>query len=73
MKIFSSKTDNFNVSLKPTRDIGDEVLTSTHNLSFGSKIIKNNTYTLVNRSLLYKSGVQGGVHGHVFLMIITLL
>ena len=49
---------------------GEAVLTSTHNLCFGAKIRKI-SLPLQTPVLLYKSGVQGGIHctrGHVFLM-----
>ena len=41
--------------------IGEAVLTSTHNLCFGVKIRKIGI-PLHTPVLLYKSGVQGGIH-----------
>ena len=43
----------------PRRD--EAVLTSTHNLCFGAKIRKIGI-PLHTQVLLYKSGVQGGIH-----------
>ena len=46
-------------------------LTSTHNLCFGAKIRKIGI-PLHTPVLLYRSGVQWGIHEHVFLMRISL-
>ena len=45
---------------------------STHNLCFGAKI-RTIGISLRTPVLLYKSGVQGGIHshGHVFVMILN--
>ena len=51
-------------TLEPSRrggSIAEAVLTSTHNLCFGAKIRKIGI-PLHTPVLLYKSGVQGGVH-----------
>ena len=41
--------------------LGDTVLTNTHNLCFGATITKI-CKPLHTPALLYKSGVQGGIH-----------
>ena len=47
-------------SLEPPR-LAEALLTSTHNLCFGAKIRKIGI-PLHTPVLLYKSGVQGGIH-----------
>ena len=54
--------DNLSVYLfKPKWYQSKAVLTSTHNLCFGAKIRKIGM-PLQTPVLLYKSGVQGGIH-----------
>ena len=48
-------------SCKNCKFSGEAVLTSTHNLCFGAKIRKIGI-PLQTPVLLYKSGVQGGIH-----------
>ena len=52
---------NFDIFLIFAQNIAEAVLTSTHNLCFGAKIRKIGIppHTPV---LLYKSGIQGGIH-----------
>ena len=57
MKIFTGKKMLFFLFLLKT-SIGEAVLTSTHNLCFGAKIRKIG----ISPVLVYKSGVQGGIH-----------
>ena len=66
MKIFTGKKiDIFLIfaqnmdcgyTLEPPRRLAEAVLMSTHNLCFGAKIRK------IDIPLLYKTGVQGGIH-----------
>ena len=48
--------------------LAEAVLTCTHNLCFGVKI-REIGIPLHTSDLLYKSGVQRTLHGHVFVMV----